>query len=398
VEELRILAVAPYPPRLAATHGGAKGMGEFLSRTSARHHVAVVFLRHPGEPSVDDALRARLEVVHEVQREPEPHGLAHVTRALARRLRLLGGTPLAVSDLASEEFDSAIRELVRAWRPDVIRLEPSLSASFVHDVDVPTVLVDQDPLLTTASDARGLRRRAEAALDRRAWHRFDRESRAAADAVVVFTERDRRAVAGAGGARRLVRIPLALEPLPALNHAGRAEDALLFVGNLNHPANRNAVTHAAQAILPLVRTRRPSATLTVVGQLPAAGTVEADGVKLTGLVDDVIPYLDDASVFVAPLRTGGGMRVKVLEALSAGKAVVAYPEALDGIAVEHGRTVLVASTPQEFADLVVRLLEDRSERARLGRAAREWTAANVSWDAVLDQYDGLYRDLLSRRA
>jgi polysaccharide biosynthesis protein PslH len=391
-----MLAVAPYPPRVAATHGGAKALGEFLVHSASRHQVGLVYLRHPDEPDIDEAVRARLELAEAVARPLEPHGAAHLRRVLARRLQLLAGTPLAVSEVASPRVEPVVHDVMRSWRPDLIRLEPSVAASLVRKPTVPTVLVDHDPLLTRASDAAGLRR-IESAFERWARRRFDRRTRAAADAVVVFTDRDRAVVAASGGARRLVQIPLAIEPMPALDPAGRREDSLLFVGNLNHPANRNAVRHAAQAIVPLVRAGRPNAALTVVGQYPAdAFRVASAGVELTGLVDDVAPYLDDATVFVAPLRTGGGMRVKVLEALSAGKAVVAYPEALDGLAVEHERHVLVAATAEEFAELVVRLLGDRKEREQLGRAAREWAAANVSWDAVLDQYDDLYRTLLRR--
>jgi glycosyltransferase involved in cell wall biosynthesis len=397
---LRILVVAPYPPRLAATHGGAKAIGEFLSRSAERHRVGLVYLSHGGEPPLDEALRSQLEVVEEVARKPEPQGFAHLARAARRRAHLLAGTPLGVSELASDEFEAAIRDVASRWQPDLVRLEPSLSASFAGAVTAPTVLVDHDPLLTTAADAQGLRRRAEAALERRAWRRFDRRTRADAAAVVVFTERDRRAVADAGGARLLVQIPLAVEPFPELDPVGRDDDSLLFIGNLNHPANRHAVRHARDEIVPRVRQRRPTATLTVVGQRPSAGEVDGDtaGVKLTGLVDDVVPYLDAAAVFIAPIRTGGGMRVKVLEALSSGKAVVAYPEALDGISAEHEREVFVAQSPQQFADFVVRLVVNRDERERIGRAARAWALANVSWEAVLDRYDDLYRELLSRPA
>lgn len=388
-----MLAVAPYPPRVAATHGGAKALGEFLAHSASRHQVGLVYLRHPGEPDLDDALRERLDVVEAVARPPEPHGSAHLRRVFARRVRLLAGTPLAVSEVGSPHVEPVVREVMRSWRPDLIRLEPSVSASLVRKPTVPTVLVDHDPLLTQAGDATGLRR-IESAFERRARRRFDRRTRAAADAVVVFTERDRAVVAASGGARRLVQIPLAIEPLPALNPGGGVEDSLLFVGNLNHPANRHAVRHAAQRIFPLVRERRPEATLTIVGQRPSTFGTDLAGIDLTGLVEDVVPYLDEAAVFVAPLRTGGGMRVKVLEALSAGKAVVGYPEAFDGLAVEHARHVLVAATPEEFAELVLRLLADRNEREEIGRAARQWASANVSWDAVLDQYDDLYRALL----
>jgi glycosyltransferase involved in cell wall biosynthesis len=134
----------------------------------------------------------------------------------------------------------------------------------------------------------------------------------------------------------------------------------------------------------------------VVGQPHAAMPVEAPtaGVRFAGLVKDVYAYLDAAAVVVAPLRTGSGMRVKVLEALSGGKAVVAYPLALAGIGAAPGREVFVAEDAQDFADAVVQLLNDPDRRAEVGRAARAWALEHARWDQNLDAWDELYGELV----
>ena len=96
-----------------------------------------------------------------------------------------------------------------------------------------------------------------------------------------------------------------------------------------------------------------------------------DDVVVTGRVQDVTPYLDRAAVVVAPLRLGGGTRVKVLEALAAGKAVVASPLAAEGITQCDGEHLLLAESDEEFADATTRLLDDPDARSALGRRARE---------------------------
>jgi glycosyltransferase involved in cell wall biosynthesis len=394
-EQLRILVVVPFPPRLAGTHGGAKAVAELLARTAARHRLALVYLSHHGEPGPEPELTDRFDLVREIERPAEPTGAVHLLRALRRRIALLTGTPLWVSDLWSRRTAKAVRDVAASWRPDVIRLEYPVAAALLGRSAAPKVLVDYDPLLAQARSASSMRERIEQALDRRAWRRFDSRWRQRVEAVVVLTERDRRVVDEAGGARLLVCLPLGIEPLPALDGSGK-EDSLLFVGNLNHPANRDAVTHLIEEIVPRVRARRPEVVLTVVGQELAGAELPAatESVRFTGLVDDVMPYLNDAAVVLAPLRRGGGMRVKVLEALSAGKAVVAYPNALEGIAVESGRHIVVATAAPEYADAVADLLDDRERRLRIGREARSWALEHAGWDSVVDAYDELYRTLL----
>jgi polysaccharide biosynthesis protein PslH len=99
---------------------------------------------------------------------------------------------------------------------------------------------------------------------------------------------------------------------------------------------------------------------------------------------------------VAPLSSGGGMRVKALDALAAGKALVATPLALEGIDVRDGEQVLVAVDDAAFADAVVALLADEPRRVALGRAARAWAETNVEWRLVTAAYDALYASLIER--
>jgi glycosyltransferase involved in cell wall biosynthesis len=108
----------------------------------------------------------------------------------------------------------------------------------------------------------------------------------------------------------------------------------------------------------------------------------------------VTPYLDRAAVVAVPVRSGGGMRLKVLEALAAGKAVVASPVAVEGLDLPGDSPLVVASGDDTFADEVLRLLRDPDARARLGRKARCWASAHASWDATLDAYDQLYDRLV----
>ena len=118
---------------------------------------------------------------------------------------------------------------------------------------------------------------------------------------------------------------------------------------------------------------------------------------MTGHVADLDPFLDAAAVVAAPLASGGGMRVKVLEALAAGKAVIATPLALEGLDVSPGAQVVAAVDDRLFADEIVMLLRDGQRRVELGSAARAWAEANVDWRRSSEAYASLYSSLIAER-
>jgi len=114
---------------------------------------------------------------------------------------------------------------------------------------------------------------------------------------------------------------------------------------------------------------------------------------VTGYVADTWPHIEAAAVVAAPLRMGGGMRVKVLEALAAGKAVVATPRAVAGLELEPGTHAVVAEGDDELADGLADLLEDPDRRRRVGAAAREWANADLDWRHTVSAYERLYDSL-----
>jgi glycosyltransferase involved in cell wall biosynthesis len=132
--------------------------------------------------------------------------------------------------------------------------------------------------------------------------------------------------------------------------------------------------------------------LRIVGAHPPAEllTRARDGVEVTGRVPDVAPWLNAAALVVVPLRLGGGMRVKVVEALAYGKAVVASPRALEGLNVTDGVEVAVADGDDQFVTRIVSLLESPDARGGLARKARDWAVANLGTERWVAEYEALY--------
>ena len=172
---------------------------------------------------------------------------------------------------------------------------------------------------------------------------------------------------------------------------GTPEDPaeLVFTGSMDWHPNEDAIRHFITDILPAIRREMPRVRLTVVGRNPSDGLrrdAEQAGVKVTGTVDDVRPYIDAAAVYVVPLRIGGGTRLKVFEALSMGKAVVSTGVGVEGLPLAPGEHYLKADDPQAFASAVVTLLRDPQRRHALGDAGRRLTHARYAWPQVAREF------------
>ena len=259
------------------------------------------------------------------------------------------------------------------------------------------ILRQLEPGAASAAD-RASRRRGAArllgSLDSRAWRRYEARAIAAADTVVVLTERDRSALAPLAGTTPVVCIPLGVAiPERAADPLGADPPNLLFVGNFVHPPNADAAERLVREIFPLIRRRVPAAELRIVGPNPPADLQGYPGVVVTGEVPDVWPYLESASVVVAPLRLGGGMRVKVAEALAAGKAVVATPLAAEGLGTSDGDHLLIAEEVEAIAHAAADLLQDPARRAALAARARSWAVERLAWDAPAAEFERLYDSL-----
>ncbi len=403
-DRLRVLVVAPFAPRIAATDGGSRVMGELVTRLAERYELAILHLREAGNPGVDDAVRAACTFVEE---HPVPVR-GRLGRGTVALTGLAVGRPRWASHLSAPGFARRLQTLVDQWRPDLVQVEFGVIGGCLPTLRKPrppVVLVEHDPGMVTAAEQHGTHpgrgwRRAVSRADVAAWRRHERRVLGAVDAVVVFTEEDRETVALAAPRGLPVEtIPFGISPLPEAGAVAERDDTVLFVGSFVHPPNVDAAMRLVQGIQPLLLALRPEARLVIVGERPPAELRAAAGpsVEIAGRVPSVEPYLAEAAVVAVPVRLGGGMRVKMHEAFAAGKAVVSSARALAGMEVRDGVHVVVAESDEEFAARTAELLADPARRHAIGRAAGAWAAEHLGWDATLDRYASLYARL-GRRA
>jgi sugar transferase (PEP-CTERM/EpsH1 system associated) len=169
--------------------------------------------------------------------------------------------------------------------------------------------------------------------------------------------------------------------------------SLVFTGKMDFRPNVDAVLWFAEHVLPLIRSRVPDAHFYVVGQRPhrRLEPLRAQpNVVITGRVPDTRPYIANAALCVVPLRSGGGTRLKVLEAMAMRRAIVSTTVGCDGFPVTSGREVILADEPGEFADRVVELLADDEKRSALGEAGFHF-ARQYDWSAIVPRMEAIYR-------
>jgi len=402
----RLLVLSPFPPRRDGVHGGARAIAHLLDRLAERNQVALLCLRGPTEPPVEEEFGARLASIEEV---------CYANRAASRLRRigglvgdyagLLRGTPSWVRGLRSSKFARRVSEVGVAWRPDVVQLEYPVMGQYLDallGLGAPQVLVEHDVAVAAARELRQhrsgpARLRAEAEL--LAWRRFERSLLGRVDAVVVFNDRDAAGVRELDADARLEVVPLGADVLDRpLDPVGESPPRLLFVGSFVHEPNVDAAVRLARDVFPRLSDGFPDLVLDLVGHAVPAEVRALAGPRIAvhGDVPDVTPYLERASVVVAPLRLGGGTRVKVLEALAAGKAVVVTQRAVEGIPATPGEHLLLGETDDELAAAVAELVRDPARRAELGAAAYGWAHENLSWDRSAALLERLYSSLIGQ--
>jgi glycosyltransferase involved in cell wall biosynthesis len=171
--------------------------------------------------------------------------------------------------------------------------------------------------------------------------------------------------------------------------------AIVTLGTLHYPPNADGIRWFMTEVFPSVQKRAPEVSLTVIGKNPPSDFLrlaEASGgsIQVTGYVPDLGPFMREAAIMVVTVRAGGGMRVRILEALARGMPLVTTTVGLEGIKAQLGREVLVADTAGDFADAVVRLLEDEALQQSLSIHGRELAEHLYDWKVVLKQLDGIY--------
>jgi sugar transferase (PEP-CTERM/EpsH1 system associated) len=354
--------------------------------------------------STPDQRREHIEGMHEVARavhlvarsNPAKGSLRFYADAAAH---LGDPLPYAVGKYRSRAYRRRLDALLRDQAFDLIVCD-----FLVPAVNLPRRLPCPSVLFTHNVEAEIWRRHAETKTGRlarllygvqhRRMLRFEAKTLARFDGVLAVSDADRDTFARLypGAVAQPVHVvPTGVDTQffqpTASSPAARS---LVFTGSMDWLPNEDAMSFFCSEVLPLIRREEPEVTLSIVGRAPTPAVTrlaQQRGVVVTGRVDDVRPHMAEAAVYIVPLRIGGGTRLKIFEAMSMGKAVVSTTIGAEGLPVTDGRHLVLADSPQRFADAVVRLLRDVDQRRALEAAARTLVVERYDWAAVAGELD-----------
>jgi glycosyltransferase involved in cell wall biosynthesis len=228
--------------------------------------------------------------------------------------------------------------------------------------------------------------------------RFERRTCTAARLTLAVSEPDRALLEETAPGARVVAIPTGVDTGYFSPRPGPERPGLVFTGSMDWYPNEDGILHFAENTLPLIRREVPGTEVTVVGRDPSArlrAAAARAGLRLTGTVADVRPYVAESAVYVVPLRVGGGTRLKIFEALAMAKPVVSTTVGAEGLPLVPGRHFIQADDPGAFAGAVVSLLRDPERRGALGREGRRLVEQHYAWPQVARRFEAACREVVS---
>ena len=214
--------------------------------------------------------------------------------------------------------------------------------------------------------------------------------------VVALTEQDQDALFSLDPRASVALSRMGVDLKTFTPHAGPGEaGSLLYVGYYRHRPNADAALWLAKEIFPLIKQERPEATLTLAGSHPTPEILALAGkdIRVPGWVHDLRPLYAQAQVFVAPIRTGRGMRGKLLEALAMERPVVATTLAAAGLGALDGVQLRLADKASDFAKAVVQVMEHPEQAARMAEQGRK-RAETFGWDRIAEDYESLFYEVV----
>lgn len=318
---------------------------------------------------------------------------------------LLDTVPRSPSFYYTPEMIQAVESAIEVFKPDIVHIEfLNMTQYRFHTGGIPAVYTEHD--MSSIDFHQSFHDRDMPENERFVeWTRlikFQKMILKTFDGVIVLTDRDKELLEGFVSGVRSWCIPTGVDIdyfSFSLNSLAEPCKRLVYVGHYKHFPNYDAVLHFANDIFPRILAELPGVMFDIVGSgMPRTlNGLEHPNIRVIGEVNDVRSYIRDAALFVAPIRLGGGIKGKILEAMSLGTAVVASTEASEGIHCRDNRDILVASNDESFAKITVRALNNVGLRQSIATSARRLVESEYDWRTLGKRLNETYHSVLLQK-
>ncbi len=398
---LLLTQVLPYPP-----DSGPKVKTYHLLRHLAAHHevTLVSLVRSPAEVARAQELRDLCAEVHTV-----PLRRSRLRDAYYLARSLLRGESFIISRDHSAALHALLAKITAQRSFDIIHADQLNMAQFAVGLPAGARILDEHNAVWTivrrmADQSHNLLRRIFLDIEACRLRRYEAEICARFDGILAVSAPDHYALELAAVEAGVSLPPIAIIPIAVDARAEppvRRESVpktILSIATMFWPPNVDGVLWFAREVYPLVRQAVPDVRFAIVGARPPPSVIrlteDDPSIEVTGYVDDPQPYLERSAALIVPVRAGGGMRVKILEALARGVPVVSTTIGYEGIDLTPGNELLVGDTPAAFAAALISLLNDPALGCRLAAAGRRVAEDVYDWRVVNPQVDALYKRAL----
>lgn len=401
---LYLSQVLPYPP-----DAGPKVRSYYTIRylVEAGHQVTLlVFTREDDDKANINHLKKMCHDVHSILlRRSRVRDVCELIQSL------LSDRPFLINRDSFKSMHQKIESLLTQYPYDAIHADQlwmaqyALSGRNVKSTNgrIKTVLDQHNSVflipLRLSSGSSNPVKRAMFAQESRRLAKYELETCQEFDHVVWVTAEDKRALNkisnGHGMARDNQVIPICVDPETRREISfNTAANRITFLGGMHWPPNTEGILWFFREVWPLVQNKAPDSILTIIGKNPPSTLVKAQrinrNIEVTGYAADPHGYLEETAAFIVPLHAGGGMRVKIVDAWSWGLPVVSTSVGAEGINTNESRDILIADSPEDFADAVLMLLKNRAHARKIAKAGRQSVEMNYNWRRVYKLWDRVY--------
>jgi glycosyltransferase involved in cell wall biosynthesis len=396
---MKILFVSLLLPHPYADHASAFTVFKTIKHLSKKHTISLVsFTRSEKEKEYVRFIKPYCKNVETVVL-PQNR-----LRKLWVRTNLLTLTPINVSQSYSREMQDKIHFMISENKYDIVQMEYSPTGQYISAVKNTATVINVHDMISISAERlvknlKFSRKKLEWFIDSLIGRGYESRLYRKFNKVITLSEKLKDHLLDCDPSLKISVIPPGVD-IPEVQKTYTSEKGknLIFMGAMWRDENIDAVLYFYHSAFNLIRKDMPEVTLTIIGGSPSEEikSLACDsGVRVTGYVEDFLPYYLKSDISVAPMRIGGGVQCKILDSMAAGLPVITTSQGNEGIGAREEEEIIVADDPKEFAQRTVELLQNGHRRKAIGQRGMDFVRRNFDWNQIIKRLETVYQECIA---
>ncbi|MFC1863726.1 glycosyltransferase [Thermodesulfobacteriota bacterium] len=393
---------SPYP----LISGHSLRTYHILRGVSQNHNVTLVTFVQLEDESNRENVEHLKSFCNNVFQFKIPVDISRIKLILILLLNVFSLKPFTAQKYKAKGMELKIEEIINEGNIDLIHVDMlHLSVYLNCFKQLPKILVNHNVesmrLYRWFQTERNILKKAFLGLQWLKLRKFERSAMEKFDSCVVVSEIDKELLMEMGISNKIFVVPNGTDTeFFKPSERPPVDDTVLWLGHMDVHTNKDAVLYLWREIYPILQREYSHVQIIFVGTSPpieiSAAAKHNSQIRVTGFVDDIRPYVDKAAVMVTPIRIGSGTRIKILDSMAMGKAIVSTSIGCEGLHVSDGENILIADDPKSFADKIIKVLTNPSIRINLEKNARKHSQS-YDWDQIVEKQEIVYQEAIKKK-